>query len=653
MSKRRAFIWLLGGATAVLIAAILADRLPILRGPAPETSEWYWPYQLRPAARWPVPLLAALGLWGTAVWLQLRPGAKQWGTAVALIGLTLGSILLQLSLIYADRPAVTAELIDRTLSNLASGFFEPAAEIEDLNAVLSAYPEAMPAFASEHARTHPPGLLAANWLTIQAFARMPNLSETIARHVWPARCADLWLLDRPPHIAAALGTWAVLPLLAAAISVWPAYALARRWLPEPTARLATGFIAALPSLLLFAPKSVQLYAPLTLLIFLTLQLGLERRQPFWFFLSGTLFSLSSFLNLGNGALILLMGGYVALSLYRTQINAENAGSEPKIAKNPHKSAKSAFQNSFALALGAVSIWLVYWLGWGVPPWAVLQTGLRQHYELVTLGRRYEWWIIHNLIDLFVFAGLPLIVGFALALATAIRQIRAKSVTDVSLLALSLLPFILLLDLSGSTRGETGRLWLFFMPLLAFAAADALHNRLPGRWAAPALIGLQLGITVSLGLAWKPVRAVIVQTERPSMPATTPQTNANIIFNDPYNPITLAGYDLNWESEKALNLTLYWEAAGAARRPYTVFTHLVNAKGELIAQHDNWPVNGQWPPTCWRPGETIIDSHRLELPAETPTGEYALLVGLYDAQNSVRLPTADGQDATRLNETGNR
>jgi hypothetical protein len=91
-----------------------------------------------------------------------------------LTGLALGSLLLQLGLIYADRPAVTAELVDRTLSNLASGFFEPAVEINDLGQVLRHYPQTMPTFVSEHARTHPPGLIAANWLTVQALARAPD-----------------------------------------------------------------------------------------------------------------------------------------------------------------------------------------------------------------------------------------------------------------------------------------------------------------------------------------------------------------------------------------------------------------------------------------------------------------------------------------------
>lgn len=216
MSGKRWFTTILVVTTLILIELILVDGFPLLRGPAPETSEWYWPYRLRPLARWWAPLLAAVGMWATAVWWINGAHNKRWGTALGLVGLVLTHFLLQLSLIYADRPEVRAELVDRTLSNLASGFFEPAAEITDLNAVLRNYPQMMPTFASEHARTHPPGFIVANWLTIKAFTAVPRLSEATASVVWPLRCTDLWLLNRPAAVATALAFWSLLPLLLAA-----------------------------------------------------------------------------------------------------------------------------------------------------------------------------------------------------------------------------------------------------------------------------------------------------------------------------------------------------------------------------------------------------------------------------------------------------
>jgi hypothetical protein len=99
----------------------------------------------------------------------------------------------------------------------------------------------------------------------------------------------------------------------------------------------------------------------------------------------------------------------------------------------------------------------------------------------------------------------------------------------------------------------------------------------------------------------------------------------------------------------LDLTLYWQAAGPAMQPYTVFNHLIDDNLQLAAQQDNWPVEGRWPPTCWREGETIVDSYRIELPADLTPGAYTLLTGLYDAASGQRLATANGEEAIELTD----
>ncbi|MCI0396930.1 MAG: glycosyltransferase family 39 protein [Chloroflexi bacterium] len=645
MSRNVLLLFLLASLTLLLIFTVLTDVIPSLRGPAPETSEWYWPYLLRPPGRWWPAVLAALAVLGVAAWWFRQPDGARRAAAVALSGLAAGSLLLQLGLVYADRPELFSELVDRTLSNLESGFFQPAAEVEELNATLRRYPQAMPGFASEHARTHPPGLLVANRLTIEVLAAAPQLSEAVATVVRPARCADLWLLERPASVAAALAVWALLPLLAAALSPLPAYALARRLMPPAAARLATVLVATLPALLLFAPKSVQLYVPLTLVLWLAFHHGLVRRAGRWLFLAGLLFSLAIFSSLGNAVLLLPLAVYAGLVWQPTGDHQSPA----------HGRARPAILRScLAFSLGAAGPWLVYWLGWGVPPWAVVRVGLQQHYELVTSQRRYDWWLVYNLVDLLVWAGLPLLAGFAGAVAVAARRLRRRSWQPVDALALGLGLLIVALDVSGSTRGEVGRLWLFFMPLLALPAADFLGRVLPGRLATLLVIGLQLLLALSLGLAWRPVRAVIVVAQRPAMPAEAPpQFPLSASFSEPGRQgetLRLAGYDL--DSSQAvpggfLELALHWQASRPAQRPYTVFTHLVNESGLVVAQKDNWPLTGQWPPTCWRRDDQIVDPYRIELPADLPPGDYTLLVGLYDAASNARLLAGDGLDAVQL------
>ena len=216
----------------VFCAVVMTDAVPLLRGPAPETPLWYWPYLLRPIARWWMALLVgvamALWLWR---WLAHRHPLP---TQIGLIGLMVLHLLLQLSFVYADatrmwlpaHEAIYAELLDRTLPPLTNGYFWDAALIEDMDATLRNFPAAMTTFESEHTRTHPPGLLLLNWLTIRGFDTAPTLTQPIANATATLRCTDLWLINQPPAISAALTVWALLPMLLATCAIPAAYSLA-------------------------------------------------------------------------------------------------------------------------------------------------------------------------------------------------------------------------------------------------------------------------------------------------------------------------------------------------------------------------------------------------------------------------------------------
>jgi hypothetical protein len=77
--------------------------------------------------------------------------------------------------------------------------------------------------------------------------------------------------------------------------------------------------------------------------------------------------------------------------------------------------------------------------------------------------------------------------------------------------------------------------------------------------------------------------------------------------------------------------------------YTVFTQLLDVQNHLVTSHDSPPAAGVAPTRRWQPGEVIVDDHTLILPGNIPSGEYRLLVGMYDTA-VVRLPwvTSAGQ-----------
>jgi len=104
-----------------------------------------------------------------------------------------------------------------------------------------------------------------------------------------------------------------------------------------------------------------------------------------------------------------------------------------------------------------------------------------------------------------------------------------------------------------------------------------------------------------------------------------------------NIIELAAYDIR-SREQSLDIELYWSAVATPELDYTVFVHLVDSDGRLVAQHDGHPLNGVYPTSWWTSGEIVGDSHTLPSPED---GDGVLYVGMYDAQSGERLAVTDG------------
>jgi hypothetical protein len=107
-------------------------------------------------------------------------------------------------------------------------------------------------------------------------------------------------------------------------------------------------------------------------------------------------------------------------------------------------------------------------------------------------------------------------------------------------------------------------------------------------------------------------------------------------------VELVGYDLDRdqvEAGSAIVLTLVWRCTAEMDTAYTVFTHLLDAGGQVRGQQDNPPLGGSYPTTLWVPGEYVVDTYEIAVDAGAPPGGYAVEVGMYDA-NVQRLPVRD-------------
>jgi hypothetical protein len=107
-------------------------------------------------------------------------------------------------------------------------------------------------------------------------------------------------------------------------------------------------------------------------------------------------------------------------------------------------------------------------------------------------------------------------------------------------------------------------------------------------------------------------------------------------------ISLAGYTLD-QADGLLKLDLYWQTQQPVPGRYKVFAQLLNGSNELVSQSDQAPAAGQRPATGWLPGEIIVDSHQLSLPADLSGPSYRLIAGLYNPLNGQRIPLVDQND----------
>lgn len=90
----------------------------------------------------------------------------------------------------------------------------------------------------------------------------------------------------------------------------------------------------------------------------------------------------------------------------------------------------------------------------------------------------------------------------------------------------------------------------------------------------------------------------------------------------------------------LPLRLDWEGLASTPIDYTTFVHIVDAAGVNAAQQDQQPLAGFAPTHLWTPGLRVVDERRIPLPADLPSGEYEVRVGLYTVEAG-RLPISRG------------
>jgi hypothetical protein len=447
-------------ATLALLAALWL-QVPGANGP----GEWRWEYRPPSLAAGPaatVVLLAAL-----MISAALARGGRFAGSRPGLALLVLLGFLLTLAVTGAQPGG-----FDRVLAALASrhsfSYVYDAGVAPGTAELLADFPAASERL-DLHSRTHPPGPLllvrALDALTrplpvidggrTQGLTR--SATDALAREIARARERHRPAPDRPPGPWAIVALAFLLPALAA-LAAWPLHRLARVWgLPPEAQALAVLLWLLTPARSLFTP-SLDQALPLLLtgaaaLVATPGPGGLGRTRAF---VAGLLAAAACFLSYGCLALL----PWLAL----VTLGAEASSPERPWPWPP----RSAWVRAALLGGGFLVPWLVVVVGFGGSPVRDFRAAIAAHRAMAVATRGYATWVGWNLYDFTLFLG-PAVLALALValrpVAPGGRSCRWGIWGFWGLLAL--------LDLSGSVRGEVGRIWLFFMPFAGLFAAAAI------------------------------------------------------------------------------------------------------------------------------------------------------------------------------------
>ncbi len=100
--------------------------------------------------------------------------------------------------------------------------------------------------------------------------------------------------------------------------------------------------------------------------------------------------------------------------------------------------------------------------------------------------------------------------------------------------------------------------------------------------------------------------------------------------------------------EARPLALFWQAKNKIPADYTVFVHVLDARGRRWGQDDRRPNQGGYPTQTWEPGDLVIDQYWPAVDPCAPAGTVQLVAGLYEWQSQKRLAvTGSGLDTVPL------
>ena len=413
----------LGLASALAIAS---DLLPWLRGPAPYPPEWQWEYRRLPATP---RLLASIACAGGL--LALLPVRRR--TRLAILASVVLGFGFEFTLLGLEPEGALRAIVRRTLSRTDTSYLTVAASdlARDPLEFLDRHAELLPELrrVGKHAATHPPGpvLYYRGLLALCASARN-----------------------------AALAGGLLILLLSAAAAI-PIAALARLAGADEPAALRTAVLwNLLPGPALMSPQFDQALAlPVAAAAALAASAIVvgprSKRGLLLAVAAGLLAGLSLYVSYGAMA-FLPFAALPAIVLVVEERQRLRRAAETGV-----------------LVLAGVSAVVGLTMALGHEPLRAARIALAIHRETFTRPRSYGLWLGFDALDYGLFLGVPVAVLAVLGLARSLTALVRGQGRPLDRMRVTAAALFVLLVLSGTTRGEVGRIWIPLMPVVLVAA----------------------------------------------------------------------------------------------------------------------------------------------------------------------------------------
>ena len=591
--------------TAVFLTLLVINAVPELRG----GWGWRWPYA--EPERWSAVaiLIACLVAYGVGVWAMRRWDIRP---TMQLLWAVVGAFVLALA-VQNIRNDPFFMLFSHTVSPVQTGASTVATRFlaeEGAHDALNRWPDVMREskdLTITHFTTSPPGkALLHHWLAETVLPLEP-VAHPVSMALRPYQCSTLSVMEYDRGQMVSAGAGMLMPLWAA-LAVFPIFVVARQLSDDR--KLATRMAmwwALVPSLLLFAPTWNTLY-PLLAVGMLALLIAALRENSLGFAVgAGVVMSIATFLNFAVLPLIGFAGFFALLYWYF-------------LARNTHN-LLWILQIGAAFGIGLLSTWLLFFMYTGLTPLDLIAVTFDEHLDI---ERNYWTWLVLHVYDMLMFAGWPLALLGLWGIWRAMWRLRRRETLRLNdVLSLSLLLTIIVLDISGITRAESARIWLFFVPLLLLSAVDVVAQF--GKWWDTPLFAAQL-VTVAVMGSALPVVAfdmnLPVEGPRTDLPLIDYRdmnaVNARFVSDNFDGEFSLTGYRFVADpSNQTVTLEIQWQGQQRTERPY-IFELIAYATnptdGDIVSAPLQWyPQNGNYLTTCWQAGDVVHDVLVVDVP----------------------------------------